>query len=331
MRDFLSNWYIQIDLSKFASLFLWWELALKTRESYDTSIKNYMKYTTMYNRRSLFSTTMSQIVDWVTILRTRKLLAKTIDFYLVSLRSYHVNLDYSDLDLKVFINSLLKRIVVDIKRRNDEINTKKRRSITKNILLKLLEQIDMINLENFNLHTFFYLVFVVFLRIDEFTYFAAKQRDLDFDRWHVTKSFIAFNDNNSMTLYLSVFKIDSWRQDVVISIVATADVACSIKSMKRLFARHLVSSKISLFYIEVLFTRQHVIARLKNLLQKSRIENNYFDHFFKRDVDTWVELRDLFDDEIKVLERWKSNNYRLYIDRDENRMLSYSRRFQMFV
>ena len=71
MRDFLSNWYIQIDLSKFASLFLWWELALKTRESYDTSIRSYIKYTTMHSRRSSFSATISQIVDWMTSLRTR--------------------------------------------------------------------------------------------------------------------------------------------------------------------------------------------------------------------------------------------------------------------
>ena len=257
----------------------------------------------MHNRRFLFSTTMSQIVDWVAILRTRKLLAKTINFYLMSLRSYHVNLDYNDLDLKVFINSLLKRIVVDIKRRNDEINTKKRRSITKNILLKLLEQIDIINLEDCNLHTFFCLVFVVFLRIDEFTYFAAKQRDLDFARWHVTRNFIAFNDDDSMTLYLSVFKIDSWRQNVVISIVVIADVVCSIKSMKRLFVCHSISSKNFFSHIEIFFTRQHVIARLKDLLQKSRIKDNYFDHFFRRNVATWIELRDLFDDEIKVLKR----------------------------
>ena len=93
-----------------------------------------------------------------------------------------MNLDYNNLDLKVFINFLLKRIVVNIKRRNDEINTKKRRSITKNVLLKLLKQIDVINLEDCNLHAFFCLVFVVFLRIDEFTYFATKQKNLDFAR-----------------------------------------------------------------------------------------------------------------------------------------------------
>ena len=93
-----------------------------------------------------------------------------------------MNLDYNDLDLKVFINSLLKRIIVDIKKRNDEINTKEKRSITKNVLLKLLEQNNVINLEDCNLHVSFYLVFVVFFRIDEFIYFATKQKDLDFVR-----------------------------------------------------------------------------------------------------------------------------------------------------
>ena len=134
-----------------------------------------------------------------------------------------------------------------------------------------------------------------------------------------------------MTLCLFVFKIDSWRQNVIISIVAIANIACSIKSIKRLFICHSISSKLSFFHIEILFTRSYVIARLKDLLQKSRIKENYFDHFFRRDAATWVELRDLFDDEIRILERWKSNNYRLYIDRDENRLLLYSRKFQTFV
>ena len=56
-----------------------------------------------------------------------------------------------------------------------------------------------------------------------------------------------------MTLCLFIFKIDSWRQDVVIFIVATTDVACSIKSMKQLFVRHSTSSKISLFLYRSLF------------------------------------------------------------------------------
>ena len=110
----------------------------------------------------------------MTILRTRKLLAKTVDSYMIDLRSYYIDLDYSEFDLKIFINSLLKRIIVDVKKRNDEVNTKERRSITKNVLLKLLKQINVINLENCYLHTSFYLVFVLFFRIDEFIYFATK-------------------------------------------------------------------------------------------------------------------------------------------------------------
>ena len=99
---------------------------------------------------------------------------------MIDLRSYHVNLSYSDVDLKIFTNLLLKRIIVDIKRRNDEANTKKRRLITKNILLQLLKKIYMFILKSYNLSAFFCLVFVVFLRVDEFIYFAAKQKNLDF-------------------------------------------------------------------------------------------------------------------------------------------------------
>ena len=92
----------------------------------------------------------------------------------MSFRLYHVKLNYSDLDLKVFINFLLKRIIVDIKKRNNEIDTKKRRSITKDDLLQLLRRIDIATLEDCNLHVFFYLVFAIFLQIDEFTYFAVE-------------------------------------------------------------------------------------------------------------------------------------------------------------
>ena len=60
---------------------------------------------------------------------------KTIDFYLISLRLHHINLDYFDNDLNIFANSILKRIIADIRKRNDETRTLERISITRNILL----------------------------------------------------------------------------------------------------------------------------------------------------------------------------------------------------
>ena len=60
---------------------------------------------------------------------------KIIDFYLISLRSHHIDLNYFDNDLNIFANSILKRIIADIKKRIDEMKTFKRTSITRDILL----------------------------------------------------------------------------------------------------------------------------------------------------------------------------------------------------
>ena len=70
---------------------------------------------------------------------------KIIDSYLISLRSYYINLDYFDNDLNVFANSILKRIIADIKKRNDETRTLKRTSITRNILLQLFSKLHQCN------------------------------------------------------------------------------------------------------------------------------------------------------------------------------------------
>ena len=59
---------------------------------------------------------------------------KIIDSYLINLRSHYINLDYFDNDLNIFANSILKRIIVDFKKRNDETRIFKKTSITRDIL-----------------------------------------------------------------------------------------------------------------------------------------------------------------------------------------------------
>ena len=70
---------------------------------------------------------------------------KIIDFYLMSLRLYHIDLNYFDNDLNIFANSILKRIIADIRRRNDETKTLERTSITRNILLQLFSKLHQCN------------------------------------------------------------------------------------------------------------------------------------------------------------------------------------------
>ena len=88
----------------------------------------------------------------------------------MSLRSHYIDLDYFDNDLNVFANSILKRIIADIKRRNNETRTLERTSITRNILLSLLSKLYQSNKDQINIYVVFLLIFVNFLRLNEITY-----------------------------------------------------------------------------------------------------------------------------------------------------------------
>ena len=88
----------------------------------------------------------------------------------MSLRSYYINLDYFDNDLNIFTNSILKRIITDIRRRNDETKTLERISITRDILLQLLSKLHQNNKDQIYIHVVFSLTFIDFLRLNEIIY-----------------------------------------------------------------------------------------------------------------------------------------------------------------
>ena len=100
--------------------------------------------------------------------------------YLCELKSHHVNMNYTFQDIEIFAHFLLKRICINIKRRHDETNKRERRSIIKDILLKLLKLININIRDETNLHAIFYLIFVDFLKIDEFTYNQTNVKTYDF-------------------------------------------------------------------------------------------------------------------------------------------------------
>ena len=116
----------------------------------------------------------------------------------MSLRSYHVDLSYSDTDLKIFINSLLKRIIVDIKKRNDETNTKERflwcqitirsskRLESKRILRLINSQrhIWLFIWSNWNLHDLFWCLYNVARFIQKRIYYWMRKNHFE-NNWSV--------------------------------------------------------------------------------------------------------------------------------------------------
>ena len=90
-------------------------------------------------------------------------------------------MSYSLQKTKVFAHSLLKRICQSARRRMRETNRRERRSITRDLFLRLLKRLDTNTLDDVNMHVAFYLTFASFLRVSEFIYIKVDVQTNDFD------------------------------------------------------------------------------------------------------------------------------------------------------
>ena len=185
-----------------------------------------------------------------------------------------------------------------------------------------------INISNdVNMHATFCLTFANFFRVSEFIYIKVDIQTNDFENWFVTRNHVSLSKDN-FTLDISISKIDIFKKNISILIATINDVVCFLKSFRHLFIEYSIKSDIFLFQIFDEFFKQHVTIILRRLLLNIDIKNKFLTHFFKREATTWVEIRDIFDDQIKTFDRWRFDNYLLYIDRDLDRILTYSKQFQ---
>ena len=103
---------------------------------------------------------------------------KIIKSYFCDFRSKHVNKNYSN--FFAFENSMLTRVFRNIKRFRDDEIFKKRKSIIKNILLKIFDKLNVSTRQKITLYVFFCLIFAIFFRINEFIYFNENRNVNDF-------------------------------------------------------------------------------------------------------------------------------------------------------
>ena len=181
---------------------------MRTRQTYATAQKSYTKFCDWEAIHPAFPTSLPALTSWVATLGDRDLQVKTIKAYLTGLRSAHVDMGY--IDLSVFQNPLLQRIIAGIRRMRGEAEIKERHPITRDLLIRILYLCDDNTIAGANLHAVFCLAFAGFLCIGEFTYSADDRAAPDFASWFLTRRSITLHEDY-LELSLPASKTDPFR------------------------------------------------------------------------------------------------------------------------
>jgi hypothetical protein len=314
-----------MNIDRTEARWIWFGLAIKTRSSYDSAVRSYREHCMIWGL-PVFPATIESLRSWVSTLGTRGLKAKSIKAYLTGVRSYHVDMGHPDETLRIFHSNALQRMINGIKRVHGESGSRERLPIVRPILMQLLETLDSSTLLGATLHSAFTLAFAALLRLGEITW---TEGDIGpaFSDWHVTRGSVLLEETQ-LRITLPTSKTDPFRLGVVLTIAATGDSACAVASLKhlfRLFPRPLTDP---LFFPDRAFTRSLVIGELKTRLEGLGHQGHYSGHSFRRGAATWAKERGLSTDDIKLLGRWKSDSYKLYLEPKGSDMMSASRRMQ---
>ena len=199
----------------------------------------------------------------------------------------------------MFHHSWLKRIIMGIKRQKKAKKRRKRRPITRNVLLKLFNHFDQNIQKDLTWHAFCCFVFAVFLRVGKFIYSKQNLKNSVFEMWHFIRQF-AILQKNKLTLFLFTSKTDFFKRSVTLFIIAADDKTCAVTLLKHLFTNFFASLNFFLFQTFVGFPFIHdiFIDKIKKILLQHNYWNNYSKHSFKKNVAISAKTAKLSNDEI---------------------------------
>ena len=191
-------------------------------------------------------------------------------------------------------------IIHDIKWYQSQKEKHSQLSLIYKILCKIIQEYSSIFINNINIHVAIYIEFTIFLYSKEFTW----------DIWNTNSLlyilswwYIIFNFNNSITLFLSSFKINSFRKNIHIQLTIIISILYLIYILKLLFQQYFIILNQSLFtYIMNLFSKSYFIIQIHELLLQTRISTHGFsDHSIHKNVIIFISTWDIFKNDIKLM------------------------------
>ena len=182
--------------------------------------------------------------------------------------------------------------------RRVKTDTQERCPFTKDVL-RILPHLSRSIKHGATIQAAFCLAFAALVRVGEFTYESRDLCDEDFDSWFLSRRRVRlYEDHQGLTQLSS--KTHPFRRRVTKTVAATNNEACTVRALKSMSKRCTASLSSPLFEIQA--------------LRSISLRGHCSGHSFRCGAASSARIAYLSEDEIKLLGRWKSNLYRLYIE-----------------
>jgi len=229
-------------------------------------------------------------------------------------------------DESAFNDPRLERIIRGGKRYYGDVDRRERFPITREILVRILQQIPD-TYDGLNNKAALCLGFSAFLRAGEFTYDKWEETSPNFA---LTRSSISFEEDGNLVLTLPASKTDYFRKGVRIPLAAAPNRSptCPAITLRTLFNRFPANPKAPLFAKTFgPFSRDHLIKTIRNALLDAGLSPTGFSgHSLRRGAAVSAVAAGIPRDEIKALGRWKSDAVDLYFKSEPSKILIHSRK-----
>ena len=290
-------------------------LAASTQRTYSSAKKRYVEFCNKHSL-PLLPVQEHQLCHFVSYLGDQGLAYSSLKGYLSAIRNLQISYNYPDPNISGMPK--LEQVLRGIKKQNSAACAKRERlPITPDTLVKLRSVWERNNIkqDNIMLWAVSSLCFFVFFRAGELTIHAEESYD---PQTHLNYEDIAmdsFSNPTIMKVHLKESKTDPYRKGVDIFVGCTHDKLCPIAAVLAYLAKRGNAPGL-LFKFEngKQLTKTKFVASVKGALASAGVDSSkYAGHSFRIGAATTAHTQGIEDATIKMLGRWESSAYLLYV------------------
>lgn len=303
-----------------------WGLAHRTNRTYHSGEKRFIRFCLMHrlvlDNGDILPASEGTLIYFASYL-ARTVRHSTIKLYLAAVRNLHISCGYHDpLEGKLLLKKILRGIL-----RYQGQRTILRQPVTPGVLLSIRPILQSwLSPKDYSMvWAAFTLAFYGFLRCSEFTYQGVSRFSSHLDLCTECVSFFpSLGNPQHMTVTLKSSKTDSFRAGQSIIIARAASPVCAVTAMRYYF-QTVSPPKGPLFFFQSgrLLTRSTVVSLLRDAARHAGLPfHSLKGHSFRIGAASVAAAAGLPDWLIKVMGRWSSDCYQLYIRTPQQVLLS---------